>query len=265
MDFLEEEVSNILFLPNTFFKNCENLTDDFELETPATYTTIEPVDNIDEIESESGDSGYDDIFHPFKQSEESHRDRDREGDGRERDLIIKYDKVPEYFINNKDWIKTTNLLCCYCHSSFVDTPFPIVLSQTKCLVHDSDNNYNAVLLGSENIKKIDPSLDDYAMLTDQPNKEVKAYKLHNIICCSRTCVGNYIRKVKDSKIFNIKEVLQMSIQVSNEITGDNIIDIPEKDLWCVMKQYCGENGETRNEYYEKNRNLEIKLQLAIKN
>ena len=55
----------------------------------------------------------------------------------------------------------------------------------------------------------------------------------------------------------------MLLEIYKELTGEQLDNIPDKSLWVVMKQYCGYTGESRNEYYDKNMNKEIKLKNAL--
>jgi len=248
MNFDNEHISHILFIPEIFIEDCIDYHDD-DLIVNNIDLAIEPED-IDLIES---------------------ADEKTQQNGLElNDLLNKaevtYDIVPKFFINHKKWISNTNLLCSYCHDNINHTPFPIAIGLHKILIPDGDddNLYVSLLSGMKSDKLIDKINDDHLLYSCQTNKEVKAYTIHNILFCDISCAGNYIRKVQDNKIINTRESLQMTIAIYQEITGELIDDIPEKDLWIVMKQYCGETGQTQTNYRKKNMNKEINLKLAMK-
>lgn len=174
----------------------------------------------------------------------------------------KYDTIPKYFIDSKSWLQRTNLLCCYCHDNISGIPIPIPLNRQKILITDNIGNDNPFVSLVENEYN---EKDEHLVFNSQNNREVKVYKIHNIVGCDITCIGNYIRKVNDHFITNKREVLQMTLSVYKEITGHKIYDIPDKDLWIVMEQYSGSCGQTRAEYRNKNINYELKFTEALKN
>ena len=251
MDFFMEDFrSHILFIPGIFVEDCNlekinNNYMDFSMIKPENIDLIEEDENFSDIEDEdesqiSKELKLDELLDSYEVKEN-----------------IIYDTIPKYFINNNSWIKTTNLLCCYCHDKIKNTPMPIALGKNKILIPENDDI-------NETIISLTDKVDDHLLFCSQTMKEVIAYKIHNVLCCDISCVGNYIRKVTDLKIINKRESIQMSISIYKEIIKENIEDIPEKDLWIVMEQYCGSTGQKRSEYREKNLNKEIKLKLAMK-
>jgi hypothetical protein len=58
--------------------------------------------------------------------------------------VICYEKFPSFFVNNKTWIKTTNIKCWYCDLSFDSKPVFI----PKMIEHSGiTNDYNIPTLG----------------------------------------------------------------------------------------------------------------------
>lgn len=291
MDFIEEHRSHILFLPGIFVEDCQETDIDNEENLELNKLKLMQPENIDLLEE-------DNTSHVSQTSELNDEDELFSKNTAEFDVLEKsrglelgellegfpnkshnqfkknfndiqvYDPVPKYFINTKSWIKSTNLLCCFCHDNIRGVPYPIALGQCKTLIpenEESRENFISLITPDKlNDQNPDKASDDHLLFSCQTMKEVKAYSLHNILCCDVVCVGNYIRKISDSKITNKRESLQMSISIYGEISGETIDDVPEKELWTVMKQYCGNTGQTRNEYREKNLNKEIKLKQAMK-
>ena len=280
MDFIEECKSHILFIPGIFIEDC--LDEVRPSEKGIDFSTV-PSEDIDDIPSgsEDLDNLSEDDLQDATQGEKGLELNDLLNDinnpiGCSSDLKssnIKYDIVPKYFVDLKSWIKSTNLLCCYCHGSILK-PMPIAIGQNKILIPENEENSETfVAIADKKNKKNsendtfeynDKMSDDHLLFSCQTFKEVKSYKIHNILCCDIVCVGNYIRKVEDSKIINKRESIRMSISIYKELTGVEIEDIPEKDLWIVMEQYCGNTGQKREEYIKKNFNKEIKLKQAMK-
>lgn len=297
MDFIEDYHSHILFIPGIFIEDCPDGDIDLNVFNNKIDLSTIKSENIDLIKDDENDLNLeelksdsdDDIF--SKNTAESDNSKKKRLNLNEllenENPILKnnysnnvpYEIVPKHFINAKLWIKSTNLMCCYCHDIIRGIPYPIVLGQNKILIPENEeinetfislltpvfvekNVFKSTI--NETIEYIDKSSDDHLLFSNQTLKEVKAYKIHNILCCDIVCVGNYIRKINDTKINNRRESIQMSISVYKEITGNTIEDIPEKDLWIVMEQYCGLTGQKRNEYREKNLNKEIKLKQAMK-
>lgn len=239
MDFIEEHTSHILFIPSIFIEDClvSQVDDEFD-------------ESYSESNNTSDDSDFDDI------SCYDHNEKLDITDLQEDDNII-YEQVPKFFINKEHWINTTNLKCAYCHENITGIPFPIALNLCKILV--PDNNTNSDIFVDLQVGKN----NDDMLFNCQLQNEVKAYKLHNILFSDIVCAGNYIRKIHDSKILNKVESLKLTINIYAEITGDTIDDIPEKDLWIVMKQYCGDSGISQNDYKKKNNGNELNLKFAL--
>lgn len=270
--FIEERRSHILFIPGIFIEDCID-TDKNTSENNFSYIKPELIENINELENSDHDTDEEDSDYVFDKEV-----CDKNGlkiidlipnnldyykkNIYDTNINIIYDSVPKYYIDFKSWIKSINLLCCFCHDNILGVPFPIALGQTKILLPTENTEVYITLPNKAD--SFDKLNDDNLLYSCQSMKEVKAYNIHDIVCCDIVCVGNYIRKITDTKITNKKESIKMSISIYNNITGQNIEDIPEKDLWCIMKQYCGNNGQSRNDYRDKNSNKEIKLKQAMK-
>lgn len=279
MDFFTEKYkSYLLFIPGIFIKDCiDNVEDhttlNVKLETDLKSIVPETLDNI---ESESDEDNY-----------ESEEDLDEEklikvleneinSNENEQKVVYEnkvekvYEKNPKCYINSKLWIKQTNVLCCYCRSEITEVPFPIPVNQIKMQISEDDNanEFKHLLFISKDNKKnitdIEKSADDNLLFSNRNDKEVKAYTILDCLSCDIVCGGNYIRKVKDFRITNIPQSIKMSICIYKDLTGKVIEEIPDKDLWVVMKKFSGANGQTESEYKEKNINKEIKLKHAMK-
>jgi hypothetical protein len=165
----------------------------------------------------------------------------------EEKKVEKYEPIPKYFIDEKyadvqkTWPTTCNLLCSYCHNS-IRVPYPIALNKLKLLIPEDDE-----INIPEKLK-----YDNYCFEKDEfvegNMREVKAYKLHNIAFCDINHVVSYIKRINDPKIINKKESLQMTLQIYKQITGQEVLDLAEKELWVVMKPYCGDTGQSKSEY-----------------
>lgn len=301
MDLFEEPPSFILFIPEVFISDC--LDENIECEELRDLSNIQP-ENIDLIDEEDNSSNLDenisdvdDIFSKNSAELEDLPSKNMKKGLELNELLnhnfasefiktdhekeIKYESLPKHFINGKSWPRTTNLSCCYCHEKINGTPYPIGLVKTKILVpenEESNETFISLITPDKTVEKssslrselseipeyVDKAGDDHLLYSSQTLKEVKACRLHDIAGHDIVCVGNYIRKVEDPKIVNKRETMKMSIDIYKEITGEVIDDIPDKDLWITMEQYCGSSGLKRNEYREKNLDKEIKLKQAMK-
>lgn len=238
MSFFEEPKSHILFIPGVFIEDC---IDDIEYTNDIDYSKIKS-DRIEQYENEHDNSESENELYSLSDKDELEQ----------TEIITNmiYDTMPEYFINKNTWIKEINLLCAYCHDDIKSIPYPAPLIKTKILLTEEEKP--VVFL-----KNMDEDI------SSKITKEYLAYKIHFIAFCCVVCSGNYIRKISDNRIVNKKESIKMLLEIYKEITGEEILDIPDKNLWIVMNQYCGNNGEKRSEYREKNNNKEIKLKYSM--
>lgn len=235
--FIEEERSYVLFLSGVFIEDCLEYYDIIE-EPAIDYHNIktETINSVEESESEIIESDSDDdTIYDIENIEN-----------------IEYKPAPKYFINKNNWINSTNLLCCYCHDK-IQKPFPIPIEKSKILIPDSDECEKFILLGS---------LDEALTLSSKNNIEVIGYKLRDILACSICCAGNYVKKIRDDKVTNIKESIKMMLNIYKELYDDKIEDIPDKELWINMVQYNG-TGLTKTQYRNKYMNQEIKFKSAL--
>jgi len=259
MDFIEEHRSHVLFIPSIFIEDCIDESDMLDTMHSDQQYELKPEDiNLIRQDSNSDtESQYsiDDL--PDNISDSTNRDILMLADLAFANEII-YDSVPKFFINKNKWISTTNLKCVYCHDVISGIPYPIALGLNKILI-PSDGFDSDIFVDFHGTK----TSDDNLIFNCQLHNEVRAYRIHNVLCGDIVCAGNYIRKIQDAKIINKKESLRLTIDIYKEITGEIINDIPEKDLWIVMKQYCGDTGISQNDYRKRNADIELNLKLAM--
>lgn len=172
-----------------------------------------------------------------------------------------YESPPKHYIDQKSWIKNTNLLCAYCHCNINGIPWPVPINHQKILIPEN-NHFPEYIISLASNKKINEN-DENLLFSSQTMKEVKAFQIHNILCCNILCVGNYIKKINDFKIINPKESIKMALMIYKDLTGKEIEEIPDQDLWIVMKQYCGNSGQSEQEYHDNNYGKELKMKAAF--
>lgn len=227
MDNFSYYRTHILFIPGIFPDDCK---DDSEEEMD-----IAQVEMVSEkIQSEENMD-----FEPYSDS----------GDEINETQIITgkitdFDLIPKVFKSGKEWIKSVNVLCSYCHDEISGIPFPLPLNRRKEL----DKLMVPELIQAYVPKKKIKENDEPLIISSQTNREIRVFDLHDIVFCDSICAGNYARKVLDYKIINKRETIKMILMIHKEIYDEEIKDIPDKDLWVIMKQYSGKTGKTRNEY-----------------
>lgn len=255
MDFFTGPKSYILFIPGVFIDDCKDSDDEMELL------------NLKNIKSESlNDIGNDSTDEKESISDDANLEQlevlniyEENYDNLDNIKIKNYESPPKYYINSKTWIKSSNLLCSYCRNDIKNVPYPLPLNQLKILIPEYTNIPEYII--SPNKKE---HADDNLLFSSQSNKEVKAFQIHNILFCDVVCAGNYIRKVDDFKVTNKKESIKMLLAIYKDLTARDLEDIPDKDLWIVMTQYCGKSGKSTDEYIELNSEKDLKFKSAIK-
>jgi|GEM_PF-6862439 len=281
-DYIEKQ-SYILFIPGVFLEDCLDKNEESDSEEKMDFSSLQPenIDLIDEeLEEDHSEIDYNDLPERglelndlLEEETETHEKLEKYVAARHEN--IKYELMPKYFIDAKTWIKSINILCCFCHNHILGIPRPIALTKTKMLVPENEETSETIISlikekepskrHSEFEGDLDKNADDNLLFSNRILKETKAYVIHFIACCDIGCAGNYIRKVNDPNITNKKESLQMTLEIESEISGEDLDIIPDKDLWIVMEQYRGYTGQKPREYLEKNLNKEIKLKQSMKN
>lgn len=247
MEFANEFKPCIVFFPKVFIEDCNKTEFDRIISNYAPENITAGID-IPEDSLEELTPGPD--SHVIGLSADEYLDAS---------LQKRYDEIPKFFIDKSSWIHSTNLLCCYCHGQIPDIPFPVPLNRIKTLVPENEQISEIFSLMS----RISEKADDSLLFSSKVMREVRAYKLHSVVCCDAACAGNYVRRVEDAKIINRREILTMITAIHKELYGVDVVDIPEKDLWIVMQQYCGPNGQSRTEYTNRNTNKAMKYSEAL--
>ena len=237
MEILDKK-KYILFLPGIFIEDCID-QDDYVMPDYKTELIL-PSDS----ESEEEETIMAMELNSFLEYDDRRSEYEKK--------VEKYDPIPKYFIDAKSWVSVSNLLCSFCHMNIPNQPFPIALNQIKLLIPDEQDiqipdkvryDYNNKYYNYA----LEKGTDDLSIDTANM-KEVKAYKLHNIAFCDVSCAVSYIKRVTDNKIINRKETIQMTLEICKQLTGQNLSDIIERELWTCMKQYCGDAGQSKTEY-----------------
>jgi hypothetical protein len=264
--------SYVLFFPGIFAIDCiddNSIYSNFESQTepqiePVSLPTFddEDIDEIEEIDE-----------NPIRKEPEKVSKFIQE----DKDFFkpeTNYVQIPRYFTDKKSWITLTNTLCCFCHSNINEIPKPIALKQLKLLVPENEKDVDLIVSLNGKFKKNpanyvnddeyqDKAADDFMLFNCKRDKEIKAYLIYQGLFCSLSCSIAFIRNVTDKRIDNKKESIAMTLEIYKQITGTIIYDIPDKDLWTVMKQYCGGIGKSRIEYDKKYQDQEIRYQNSL--
>ncbi|MEM3062320.1 MAG: hypothetical protein QW303_02055 [Nitrososphaerota archaeon] len=132
-----------------------------------------------------------------------------------------FDSIPAFYTTYESWIKSTNLLCWSCSNKFDGMPWFIPIGLMK-----------------QKITKNDKVV------------EVIARQVYGNFC-TPFCACRYINRIEDSRIRKW-ECKNMLIKLYNEITGNNVPDIPEAEDKTIMMQYCGPHGITVQEFRLRN-------------
>lgn len=211
---------------------------------------LRKVDDFVEIENLENIEGNEDDFRELEKLE----GLDEFGIGGLQEIDIDFntfDSIPEYFVNRESWIKSTNLLCWYCNNKVEDIPWFIPISAQNIIIECCDTYENIDTIDYSPTSQVG-SFNFYEEGNCQ--NEVSAIKVHGNFC-SPFCVKKYINGVKDTVIDDddLWQINRLLLKIYKELTGLDIIDIPEADDKTKMKQYCGKAGITIQEYKYINR------------
>jgi hypothetical protein len=154
-----------------------------------------------------------------------------------------YEEVPAYYSGISTWIKSTNILCISCSNKIQGMPMFIPLSwHTRVVAKDCDASQE------DSSDELDPL---NGMKSGEAQVEQKVMKVH-FLTCNERCAKRYIVRVKDSKITNKWQSLQLLQILAEEVRGKKIVDIEEGLDKCIMMQYCGPNGVSAQKFREMN-------------
>lgn len=243
--------SYILFLPGVFIDDCKD-SDDEPMES---VPKVQDPEMLEDTNTEEDSDSEEDINLKEVTNEDFNGDWSEDFNKSKN-----YEAPPKYYIDPALWIKSTNLLCAFCHCKINGIPWPVPINQVKILIHEHTYLSERIISLVSN-KKISDT-DENILFSSPSMKEVKAFQIHNILCCKIGCVGNYIKKVDDLRIINKKESIKMALMIYKSLTGKEIEEIPDQNLWIVMRQYCGASGQTEEEYHEEHNGKELRLKAA---
>jgi hypothetical protein len=244
MNYFTPKKSYILFLAGVFPEDCPDEDDFLHPEENLITTSYKEAENNDS-ESDDESATHESVEHEsvFDNSTNEHENfaNAANADQKDTDLpnlfdgpdhsIIEYDEIPDYFTGVDTWPKATNLLCWSCCISIPSMPWFVPISKVKKVISVSDDD------------------EDLSYNT----KEISAFKPHGYFCFP-SCVKRYIRRVDDPKIRNKDESIRLLNMVYKEITGKDVLDIPEAEDKNIMMQYCGPKGVSLQQFREMNRN-----------
>lgn len=157
-----------------------------------------------------------------------------------------YDEIPMYYSGVKNWIKSTNILCISCSNKIQGMPMFIPLSwHNRVVTKKVDTSQES---SEYSITELDP-LNNYQ--SNEINTEQKVMKVHYLTCNER-CAKRYITYVKDSKISDKWQCLQLLKEVVQNMKGVKITDIEEGLDKGIQMQYCGASGISVQKFRELN-------------
>ena len=123
---------------------------------------------------------------------------------------ISYASLPEYYISLEQWPTHTNLQCCSCDLAFRGIPWFIALGKT----------------------------------TIKTQKAMLVYK----VFCTPFCTMWYINNVKDHRLINKWDIIEMLHEFCSGVLGKRVEYIPEAQSKYNMIQYVGSDGITAQEF-----------------
>lgn len=155
--------------------------------------------------------------------------------------LIEYDELPKFFIDFKQWVKTTNLQCLSSGLPVTGMPWFIPLTWNKQLVYR--DTQGTIFADIE---------DGSAPATSKP-EELEVIRPLGPFNCPLQARW-YLRRVADSRITNSWESGRMLDMLVNKYynLADNRPDLPEAENKCIMIQYAGKSGITPVAYRELN-------------
>lgn len=156
-----------------------------------------------------------------------------------------YDEIPMYYSGVKNWIKSTNILCISCSNKIQGMPMFIPLSWHNRVI---TKKVDTTLENDYNITELDP-LNNYQ--SNEINTEQKVMKVHYLTCNER-CAKRYITHVKDPKISDKWQCLQLLKELVQNMKGIRITDIEEGLDKGIQMQYCGAGGISVQKFRELN-------------
>jgi hypothetical protein len=151
----------------------------------------------------------------------------------------KYDELQTQYINRDLWKKKTNLLCWSCGLRFENVPYAIPIGWAKRLV------------SPDNLDDQTEASDSSLLSSKRRFKELPIMEMHGNFC-QGGCAARYIAKVKDPKIPNRKESMELLIIFHNKLMDDAVNYIPLSDPRAKMHMYCGSIGVDIHEFSKSN-------------
>jgi hypothetical protein len=154
-----------------------------------------------------------------------------------------YDEIPAYYSGINTWIKSTNIHCISCSNKIQGMPLFIPLSWHSRLVAKPANTDI-----DTDASELDP-LNNYQL--NETQVEQKVMKVH-FLTCNERCAERYINKVKDAKITDKWQSLQLLKEVVQDMKKIKITEIQEGLDKNLMMQYCGPSGISVQRFRELN-------------
>ena len=249
MDFINiKKKQYVLFFPNMFPEDCKTLPSS-EDPVDVQYLGSNQSDPLPDPEDDEDDDGNESVlgsrpraWYDTETIIESGHQTKPTGTLSVADMlnytytkptqtIEQFDTLPRQFVDPKIWPQKVNLCCCFCSAKIPKAPHPIGLSST---------NMSAVDI-----------VQSYGLNISEDEGEVRVYNVHEIAGCDIVHAVNYIRKVSDKKIPDKSQAVTLTFQIHKMLTGMEIFEVVDVELWTSMRQYKGNSGYTCEEWQNK--------------
>mgnify|MGYP001809770433 CR=1 FL=1 len=156
-----------------------------------------------------------------------------------------YNSIPKYYYNYKTWLNKTNLKCWTCSLGVVGKPWFL----PKGLISKSINKMVLTNLSPIN-------LDDLTLPQTGQTTEVVLMQVEGNFCspfCTMYYFNRSFSKFSGSCDQSKKgDIERLILDLYYDFVGVRVNQIPEAEDKVVMRQYCGNNGKTEEEFIKIN-------------
>jgi hypothetical protein len=255
MDFADQDIRYILFLPGVFPDTCDDVENELKvaMNEDIPLSEIENDDSSDESFNEKVNEettlesiNISDLYSKFIHVDPAL------GNNK-----IDYDELPEFFIDVDRWPKKCNLLCRSCKNTPRDMPWPIIISKIKMLVSIGEGGQ--IYFKNSELDNEECDIDTFRQ------KELKEIKVHEYVgmFCHPFCARYYIDNVNDAKITNKWEAIHFLVNLYNQVNHTSFDDIPLSEDPMLQMQFSGKNGITSHQFICGNELKETRLKQKI--